>query len=509
MVNDPTYESDPFGRSNAPASRRKIVALLVLLALLGTALWAIYYHNTYRRLPVPGIGGGAEEVVTPPEYLYSITGPEGDGALSEPLGVDVSAEGLVYVTDPTAGEVKVYTVEGEYRFSFSGINDEDATSLVTPVYVEVAPNGEVYVTDRRHRSLYVFSPSGEYLRKVEPADAEEARIWAPLAIAFDDAGNLWVSDVGRNDLHQIIVFDPQGVEIRRFGGFAAAEEITDAPGRFYFPNGIVVRDGLVFVADSNNRRIQVFDETGAFERIIRTSGIPRGIDMDGQGRLYVADALAHQGDIYDAAGERIASFGGPGVGPGQFRYTNDLAVDTRGFIFLTDRVNHQVQVWGWPDPIAPVPIVPETPVQWAFCLSPLVLLPLLLLARRRRFVVTEEFLEQIAAAGLIGKMAERKRWRWIVPAEEFERYKGREINGVALGDLLTPEVYSDSDTKNLMDRSGVSHDVAALLVLARRAKTLCTQDPEIARVARALGIDAYDARLFAERVLGTSPERSR
>ncbi len=449
----------------------------------------------------------AEDVVSPPVYLYSITGPEGADALSEPLGVDVSSDDLVYITDPTAGAVRVYTVEGDYRFSFSEIADGDKTALVTPVYVEINSVGEVHVTDRRHRMIYVFSPQGDYLRKVAPADPAEAEVWAPLAMGFDEDDNLWISDVGRTDIHQIMAFDPAGNEIRRFGSFAQAETNTEEQGFFYFPNGIVVRNGTVYVADSNNRRIQVFDEAGNFDRIIVTSGIPRGMDMDDQERIYVADALAHQGDVYRESGERVAGFGGPGVGPGLFRYTNDLALDRRGFIYLTDRVNHQVQVWGWPEPLPIVPPLPETPSQWALCLSPLLLLPLLLLLRRRRFVVTEEFLEEMASADLIGAMAEKKRWKWIVPAEEFSRYEGRELGGVALEELLTAEAHSESDARDLVDRIGVERPVAVLLVVAKRAKTLCTQDRSIAVVGRAQGIDVYDAHMFAERFLSKDDSR--
>ena len=292
----------------------------------------------------------------------------------------------------------------------------------------------------------------------------------------------------------------------RFGSSAQAERVTDAPGSFLFPNGIVARNGVVYVADSNNQRVQVFDEDGRFGHIIRTSGIPRGLDMDDGGLLYVADALAHQADVYLSSGERIASFGGQGAGPGEFRFTNDVALDRRGLIYLTDRVNRRVQVWGWPEPPSLVSEISEGPLLWPLLL--LLLLPLLLLLRRRRFVVTEDFLQTMAAAGLIGYMEAgthwawtRRRWRWIVPAEESALYEGRELNGVSLDELLTAEEHSESDARDIMERSGVGRSAAVLLAVAKRAGTLCTQASPLALTARALGVDAYDARLFVERFL--------
>ena len=506
MATAPQHEQGPFGKADGKTPRGKVVALLVALLLLALTLFAIYYYTTSRGTSVPGPTVGIEGAVAPPEYLYSISGPAGRDALVQPLGVAVSADDLVYVTDAAAGAVRVYTLDGDHRFSFSEISDGDRTALGTPVYVEVNSIGEVFVSDRRHRAVYVFSADGEYLRKVSPATAKEARVWGPLAVAFDEDDDLFVSDVGRSDLHQIIEFDREGDEIMRFGRSAQAERVTDVPGSFLFPNGIVARDGVVYVADSNNQRVQVFDGDGRFERIIATSGIPRGLDMDDEGRLYVADALAHQGDVYLSSGERIASFGGQGVGPGQFRFTNDVALDGRGRIYLTDRVNHRVQVWGWPESQSIVSDLSEGPLLWPLLL-PLLLLPLLLL-RRRRFVVTEDFLEAMAAAGLIGYMEagthwtwRRRRWRWIVPADESARYEGRELNGVSLDELLTAEEHSESDVVALMQQTGLQRPTAVLLTVAKRARTLCTQGPSLSLTARDLGVDTYDARLFVERFL--------
>ncbi|MEE4276294.1 MAG: hypothetical protein V2J16_10565 [Thermoleophilia bacterium] len=501
------HEQDPFGPPEAKAPRRTIVALAVALVLLALTLYAIYAYNSSRHLTPPDISLTGLNEISPPEYLYSISGPEGVDALRDPMGVDVSADDLVYVTDTGAGAVRVYTVDGDYRFSFFQISDGKRKTLGTPVYVEVSSIGEVYVSDRRRRAVYVFSEEGVYLRKVAPADADEARLWGPLALALDEDDDLWVSDVGHSDSHQIIEFDREGAEIGRFGRSGQAERVSDVPGRFLFPNGIVVRNGFVYVADSNNQRVQVFDEDGRFDHIVQTSGIPRGLDLDDQGRLYVADALAHQGDVYLTTGERIASFGGQGVGPGQFLYTNDLALDRRGRIYLTDRVNHRVQVWGWSEPPPGIAEVAGQPALWPL-LALLLLLPLLLLLRRRRFVVTEDFLEAMAAGGHIAAMEagmrwswKKRRWLWVVPAEEAALYEGRELGGVALDDLLTAWEHSESDVLDLMRRQELPRPTAVLLVVAKRAGTLCTQAPALALAGRAVGVHAYDARRFEERFL--------
>jgi hypothetical protein len=145
--------------------------------------------------------------------------------------------------------------------------------------------------------------------------------------------------------------------------------------------------------------------------------------------------------------------------------------------------------------------VPETAGQWGLCLSPLLLLPLLLLLRRRRFAVTEDFLVEMADRGFLKEISERHRWVWVVPSEHVERYEGRTLGGVDLRFMLRTADASESDVNDLMRRIGVQRPEAVLLAIARRTKRLCTEDPTLAVAARALGIDAYDSELFIEKFL--------
>jgi hypothetical protein len=219
--------------------------------------------------------------------------------------------------------------------------------------------------------------------------------------------------------------------------------------------------------------------------------------IDSEQRLLVVDPLAHMIDAYDLQGKRLVSFGGPGLGPGQFQYPNDIALDKRGRMYITDRENHQVQVWGWPTTVVPPVTPPEKPAQWGLCLSPLLLLLLPLAFRKRKIVVTEDFLEAVAAMDRMDALQER-RLRLIVPNSEYERLADAVLGGVRLGDLLVGEPHSESDVADLIEKTGVDRDTAILLSLVQRVGRLGTQDPELARVARALDAQVYDAASFVD-----------
>lgn len=486
------------GGETSPA--RKIALLAILVALIAIVLFATWYYLAHRRLPIPRIGITAEEQVAPPEYVFSIAGPAGPDALTRPVGVAVLG-GSVYITDTEARVIRVYSLNGNYRFSFAAIEDGDNTRLGNPQHISAGPDGNIYVSDRRLRSIYVFTAEGQYLREIA-LNGEEEQLWGPLGTTFDGQGNLYATDVGITDMHRVLVFDPQGAEIRRFGRTGTAERMTDLPGSFFFPNHIAIADdGTLFVSDSNNRRVQVFDSQGNFERIIQTAGIPRGLAIDEEDRLYVVDALAHAVDIYTLQGEKIASFGGRGIGPGQFAFPNAIDLDEAGRIYVTDRENHQVQVWEWAQ--ADIVLPPPPAVDWSrfwWLLPPLLLLPLLLLLRRRKSVVTADFVEALAAAGKIDAMR-RGRVRWIVPSQLHGAFTGKVIDGVDVGRMIKKAAYSDSDAAHLAGKRGISYDDAALLVLAKRAKRLCTEDARLKAWARRLGVEVFNAEEYSRRVL--------
>jgi DNA-binding beta-propeller fold protein YncE len=478
------------------SKRRKTILLILLVLLLALLTYSALYYQANRRLPVPFVTGGTQ-AAQPPEFLYAIAGPEGKDALAKPIGVCVTNDDRVYVTDLKSDVVRVYRTDGSYLFSFGALTSDEATHLAQPGRVAQGPSGEIWVTDRRLRGIFVFDKDGAFKRRFVPK-SDAATTWAPISVTFGPDGKVYVCDVGQTRGHRVLVFEQDGTEVLRFGKTVQANRMQESPGSFYFPNSIAIgREGEIFVSDGNNRRVQVFDAQGRFLRLIASSGTPRGMAIDSEQRLIVVDPLAHTIDAYDLEGNRLVSFGGPGIGPGQFQYPNDIALDKRGRMFITDRENHQVQVWGWPTTVVPPVTPPEKPVQWALCLSPLLLLLLPLAFRKRRVVVTEDFLEALAAMGRMDVLGHR-RLRLIVPNSEYERLADAVLGGVQLGDLLVGEPHSESDVADLIEKTGVDRDTAILLSLVQRVGRLGTQDPELAHVARALDAQVYDAASFVE-----------
>ena len=476
-------------------SIRKWILLALLLLLLGLLGYSAYYFNQNKSLPIPGLGR-LEAALTPPEYLFSITGA-GSNQLKNPVGVGVGRDGRVYAVDFDNKRISVFNQNGRYLFSFSKVADGKATALRAPVHLAIAKDGNIWVTDRRLRGIYIFTADGKFVRKFLP-NGDPNFQWSPLALTFDADGALRVTNVAFSDQHEVIYFDSSGQIKKRVGQTAQVKNAEEAPGFFYFPNGLAVTsDGRVYVSDGDNRRVQVLDDAGLFKRFVATSGVPRGIAIDSQKRLYVVDALAHQVDIYDLEGKALTKFGEQGFGPGQFNYPNDVALFNNR-IFITDRGNDQVQVWGWPTTAIPVVRAPSTPLGWLLCLSPLLLLPLLLLLRRKRFAVTEDFVDAMIAVGRVD-MLEERRFRFVTPEPDHGVFVGRVEEGVDLGEVIQAEPYSDSDARAIAEWLGVSETTSIRLSVAKRTKGLCTEDEELRRFAIIMDIAVYDQAEFIAR----------
>lgn len=193
---------------------------------------------------------------------------------------------------------------------------------------------------------------------------------APRAVAVGQDGTRYIADSGN---HRIVVLGPDGVSVRTLGSFCelstgngcvdpdGAGVLEAGDGQFNEPWGVAVdSQGLVYVADTWNGRIHVFDGDGNFVRkwgyFNGTNGElgdpyalfgPRGIAVDGQGNLLVADTGNKRILQFTPEGQLVNQVGGGGVILGRFEEPTDVAVDpTDGSVYVADAWNQRIQKLG-------------------------------------------------------------------------------------------------------------------------------------------------------------------
>jgi DNA-binding beta-propeller fold protein YncE len=331
-------------RSPLPAGRWTYYFALGITSL-GIALTmalALWYLQTRQPLSeAPGVSAlpGVSTAPSAPPFLFAIYG------LNRPLGVAVSPDGQwIYATD-REGErvVNVYDRTGQKV----GALTPPAAHVPQwhPLNLAFAPDGSLYVSDPTYGALHVFGSDGAYGGVVQPVGLESDGWWSPYAVAVDATGTLYVTDVAE-DIHRVVVLDPSGTVRAQFG----REGVE--PGELFSPSGIAVDgNGLVYVSDSYNGRVQLLDpQTGPLTVVetMRGLSLPRGITIAGD-RLYLADTIGHAVLVYSLANgtpQLLYTMSEMGLADGELRFPEALAVDRTGRIYVADRANNRIQVFG-------------------------------------------------------------------------------------------------------------------------------------------------------------------
>jgi DNA-binding beta-propeller fold protein YncE len=136
---------------------------------------------------------------------------------------------------------------------------------------------------------------------------------------------------------RVLKFDKNGKFIKSWGGKGKE------PGKFDVAHGIAIdARGLLWVADRENQRIQIFDADGKFIRELKYAGLPCSLEIGNQ-YIYMVNGYAAQLLRIDLNGTVLAATGKSGTGPGEFAEAHNIAVGQTGEIYVADSVNSTVQ----------------------------------------------------------------------------------------------------------------------------------------------------------------------
>jgi sugar lactone lactonase YvrE len=174
----------------------------------------------------------------------------------------------------------------------------------------------------------------------------------PRDVAVAPDGSIYVADT---DNHRIQHISPDGNVLQVWGSFGDVTTGSAPGGTFNQPWGIAAApDGSVYVADTWNHRIQKFSSTGEFIQMWGYFGQaeqpeafwgPRDVAVDSGGNFYVTDTGNKRVVVFDENGAYLAQFGEAGMGPGQLDEPVGIAVDRAGMVYVADTWNQRIQVF--------------------------------------------------------------------------------------------------------------------------------------------------------------------
>jgi len=263
----------------------------------------------------------------------------------EAAGVAVDSSDHVYVFNRGEHPVIVFDREGNFLRSWG-------EGLVGRAHgITIGPDGEVWLTDDGNHTIRKFTPEGKLLLTIgdpdKPAPLQSGEPFnRPTHVALSPlTGDLFISDgYGNSRVHK---YDPKGRHL-----FSWGEPGTD-PGCFNLPHNIATdAEGLVYVADRENHRVQVFDAEGRYLAQINNVHRPCGLLIDRRegGAIYVGELgtdlavnqsvpnlggrvsiLSLKGDLLGRIGDRFR-----GEKPGQFVAPHGVVTDSRGDLYVAE-----------------------------------------------------------------------------------------------------------------------------------------------------------------------------
>ena len=283
-------------------------------------------------------------------FTYEVSGedfgdlPEG-WTYKEGTAVAVDSRDNVYVFNRGGHPVIVFDNEGNFLRSWGeGI-------FTSPHGITIGPDDSVFCVDNADHTVRKLNPDGKLLMTLGEKDRSSPSMSGdpfnkPTHLAVDPRnGDTYVADgYGNARVHK---YTPDGRHLLSWG-----DSGTD-PGYFNVVHNIDVDSGgWVYVADRENRRIQIFDPNGKYEtqwgNLSRAAAVY--VDRRGDGLVYVGEYFAGQTSnstglrlgprvtIFDTKGSVLARLSDQPYGdePGRFYSPHGIAVDSRGDIYVAE-----------------------------------------------------------------------------------------------------------------------------------------------------------------------------
>jgi len=166
------------------------------------------------------------------------------------LAVD-RVRGDLVIPDAKGGKVLYFSLTGELRRTLEGKG-----YFSFPNAVAVASDGTLLIADSFNAVILRFSAEGKYLSSIGKRGDSPGDLALVTGVAVDSEGHIYATD-GR--LHNVTLFDKDGNTLLVVGGQHSIATGNIGRGGFQVPQGISIdKNDRIYVADSFNRRVQVF-----------------------------------------------------------------------------------------------------------------------------------------------------------------------------------------------------------------------------------------------------------
>jgi hypothetical protein len=201
--------------------------------------------------------------------------------------------------------------------------------------------GNIWTTDVNGHTVRKMNPEGDVLMTLgvheQAGDwevgADSGLLNEPTDLAVGLDGEIFVLVGHGRGTPQMLKFDRRGTLMTKWGSPGAG------PGQFDTPHSVVVdAEGLIYAADRQNRRVQIFDRGGTYLDEWEYKGLPCGLYLGADQQMYLASGFAGEILRLDENGKAIGATGQPGKELGEFGEAHYMTLTPDGDIYVADTV---------------------------------------------------------------------------------------------------------------------------------------------------------------------------
>lgn len=283
-----------------------------------------------------------------------------DYKLSQPTGIGIDTNDHIFVfhrtgrkwTEPFPDSlISQNTILELDNESGKIINSWGANYFIMPHGLSVDKQNNIWVTDVGLHQIFKFNHDGKLLLKLGIAKVpanDSLHFNLPTDIAVADDGSFFVSDGYGNS--RVVKFSATGKYIKAWGTYG------NKPGQFIIPHGIAIdKNNIVYVADRQNNRVQLFDTAGNYIRELKNDisveQLP-SITIDNTNHLFAIDYDPTKKEDSSVMGSTIFEIDSSSHSKDRFGalasanrtscWFHDIAIDKKGNIYVGDIIGLKV-----------------------------------------------------------------------------------------------------------------------------------------------------------------------
>jgi sugar lactone lactonase YvrE len=315
--------------------------------LLWVSDWGGHRIGEFRENP-----GGSER------FVRNVSG----ASTEWPNGLTVDSRGYLWAVDDGCFCVKSFGPTGQYVSQF-GSAGSGLGQLNAPTFIAATPTGNLLVTDRENNRIEEFKPSGEFVRAFGSAGSGNGNLNYPEGLALLQGNVLWVADAHNNRIARWsgAEYDPQSGAASLQIKVDGKVEKSIAPGcpeRDCEINGEWTLESSKYSDGAHNVEVVATDGVGLSSPVAKVPivlypdrtapTVSLSGPMTEQASLgatrprYTLKAVSADPGAASRT-NYVSAFGSNGSGNGQFKRPSDVAIDSKGNVWVVDKPNNRIQ----------------------------------------------------------------------------------------------------------------------------------------------------------------------